>query len=102
MVLCRRIRASLFIVCMACLSMVACTTAPVQEMSDARQALRAAEQVGAAQKASASYDAAKHLLDQAEQALQDGKFTTARDSALSAKEYAIEARQRAVRNNATQ
>ncbi len=74
--------------------------APVQEMSDARQALKAAEEVGARTRAAASYEAAQHLLDKAEMALEDGAYGDARKNALAAKEYAIEARQRAVMKRA--
>lgn len=75
---------------------VGCVSAPVQEMSDARQALKAAEQAEAHEKAPDSYGAARSLLEQAEQHLDAGNYRAARESAMAAKERAIAARQESV------
>ncbi|MBK1674360.1 hypothetical protein CKO35_13855 [Ectothiorhodospira shaposhnikovii] len=68
------------------------TMAPVQEMSDARQALRAAEEVGAPERMPEIYERSRQLLEQAESSLSAGEFHTARRKAKEARELAIEAR----------
>lgn len=68
--------------------LAACATAPVQEMSDARQAIVAAKQAGASQEAPAELAQAQHYLQNAEQALQHRDFGRARASAEKAKEAA--------------
>lgn len=73
----------------------ACVSAPVQEMSDARQAIRAAENAGAAQRASSQLDAAYQLLKRAQRNLESGDYSDARRFAVDAKEKAVEARQQA-------
>ena len=73
-----------------------CVTAPVQEMSDARQALQAAEEVGAQREASDRYAAALDLLRGAEEALTRGDYNVARERALAAKAAALAAREEAV------
>lgn len=72
------------------------TTAPVQEMSDARQALRAAEQASAHEKQLPSYLTARQLLDSAEALLLEGQFGAARRKADRARQYAVEARREAL------
>jgi uncharacterized protein (UPF0332 family) len=71
---------------------VGCTTAPVQEMSDARQAIAAARDADAAQRS-------PELLNSAEQSLQDAQlqlknyfYTEARKRAKAAKVQAVQAR----------
>ena len=75
------------------LAAVACTTAgpPVQEMSDARQAIAAAREAGAATYAGEGLRAAESHLAQAESQLQQHLYRDARKLALGAKESAIEA-----------
>lgn len=63
----------------------ACVSAPVQEMSNARQAIAAAEEAGAAQRAPAELAAAQTLLSRAEQRLQDKRYREARRAAVAAK-----------------
>lgn len=75
---------------------VACASAPVQQMSDARQAIVAAEQVGAEQKAVDTYLLAKDLMRQAEDALNRGYYGDAERFALEAKKQALSARQKAL------
>lgn len=71
----------------------ACVTAPpVQEMSDARQAIQAAEAVGASTKAPVPYTEAQENIEKAESALQSGDYSTAREQALRAKGNALKAR----------
>jgi len=73
----------------------ACVTAPpVQEMSDARQAIAAAREAGARQLAGDSLGEAEELLGEAEKYLQAGgsaNYWQARQAAVSAKEAAFEA-----------
>ena len=68
-----------------------CATAPVQEMSDARQAISAAVDAGADELAPVEIGAARRYLDQAEEQLKTRSFNSARSDALRAKEKAIEA-----------
>jgi hypothetical protein len=69
-----------------------CVGAPVQEMSNARQAIRAARQAGAEQHAPAILAEAQQLLDQAKGNLQHGEYRAARDQAEQARAKALEAR----------
>ncbi|HAS52250.1 MAG TPA: hypothetical protein DCS21_11115 [Gammaproteobacteria bacterium] len=81
------------------LALTACATAPpVQEMSDARQAIRAAEAVGAAQYAPENLTEAQALLRKAQTDLETGAYETARRYALDARVQAIKARQTASKN----
>lgn len=75
------------------LLIAACAAAPVQEMSDARQALQAAREVGAERLASTVYHDALELLTSAERELDSGDFYRARDLALTARQKAMDARQ---------
>lgn len=75
---------------------VGCVSAPVQEMSDARQALQAAADVGAQRDARDSYTYALELMREAEEALNRGEYTLARERALAAKAAALAARSEAV------
>jgi len=81
------------------LLMSACGGLPVQEMSDARQALQAAAEVGAKEKADTLYTEADQLLEEAEDALNTGEYKKARALAEQAKEKAILARKEAVSSN---
>ena len=67
-------------------------TAPVQEMSDARQALRAAEQAGAQERQLPSYLVARELLESAEALLNAGDYRSAREKADRARRHAVNAR----------
>jgi hypothetical protein len=83
---------------LASLYLAGCAGAPVQEMSDARQAVRAAEQAGAEQKAPGQFAAAQALLKEAEGNINRGEYREAREHATRARMKAIEARQAAMRN----
>lgn len=76
--------------------LVACAGVPVQEMSDARQALQAAAEVGAREKAADKYKKANDLLGQAEEALKTANYAKARKLADEAKEQAILARKQSM------
>jgi len=69
-----------------------CAGAPVQEMSNARQAVRAAERAGAASYAPDTLNEARRLLKNAEYNLRHGDYRTARDDAEQARDKAVEAR----------
>ena len=77
------------------LAAAGCATAPpVQEMSDARQAIAAAREAGARKHARDDLARAEALLDGAEEYLElgtSGAYWQAKKSAISAKEVAFEA-----------
>lgn len=73
------------------LALAGCASAPVQQMSDARQAIAAAEQAGAARKAPAEIAEAKRYLHGAEQALEHRRFGLARENAIKARAAALSA-----------
>ncbi len=71
----------------------ACETAPpVQEMSDARQAIAVAREAGAEDYAAEELLAAEQYLERAEQLLNDHQYSEARREALEAKARALDAR----------
>ncbi len=72
-----------------------CKTAPVQEMSEARQAIDAARAAGAEQFANTELEQALSSLKAAEKMLNDRRFRDARRSARQARDEAIKARQSA-------
>lgn len=65
-----------------------CQSAPVQEMSDARQAIEAARIAGAEQRAPADLEAAQADIATAERHLEAQQYARARDAALAAKHRA--------------
>ncbi|HUG98360.1 MAG TPA: DUF4398 domain-containing protein [Gammaproteobacteria bacterium] len=71
--------------------LAACVSAPVQEMSDARQAIQAAEEAGAAELAPAALQEAKRLLTSAERKLQREAYASARQDARDARRRAAQA-----------
>ena len=87
----RVLLAGLFIV----VALLACTSIPVQEMSDARQAINAARDEGVSIEASQDYVDALRLIKLAQQELEEGDYKQARINALNAKKKALEARQQA-------
>lgn len=69
-----------------------CETAPpVQEMSDARQAIAVAKEAGAAEKAAFHLKAAEEYLQSAQQKLNDHEYSQARYNAKQAKMKALDA-----------
>ncbi len=65
---------------------------PVQEMSDARQAVQAAREADASRYAPISFGEAERLLEEATQLLEKKNYRKARQSALEAKKMALKAR----------
>lgn len=70
----------------ACLA--GCTSAPVQEMSDARQAIAAARVAGATESSSSDLYAAQAAITRAEVHLEAQEYTRARLAAMEAKRHA--------------
>ncbi|MDJ0701228.1 MAG: DUF4398 domain-containing protein [Woeseiaceae bacterium] len=76
--------------------MAACETAPpVQEMSDARQAIAVAREAGAEEHAPLQLQEAVDFLQRAEQKLNERDYLVARNQALAAKQRAQDARRAA-------
>ncbi|HEX6998883.1 MAG TPA: DUF4398 domain-containing protein [Gammaproteobacteria bacterium] len=76
----------------AVLALAACATSPpVQEMSDARQAIAAAEQANAEALAPEPLRDARRFLAQAEQLLREEAYGPARANAVRAKNRAVQA-----------
>jgi hypothetical protein len=73
----------------ACL--MGCRGAPVQEMSDARQAIQAAQVAGASIRAPRELDAAQADIALAETHIQEQEYGRARREALEAKRHAADA-----------
>lgn len=70
-----------------------CETAPpVQEMSDARQAIAVAREAGAEENAATALFEAEQYLQSAEEKLNDERYAEARRDALQAKSRALDAR----------
>jgi len=87
------------------LAVAACVTGPpVQEMSDARQAIAVAKEAGAAEYAAAELDEAEAYLNSAQKKLSERSYSPARRDALLAKDKALDALARtesAVNNDST-
>jgi len=75
----------------ALLTAAGCESMPVQEMSDARQAIMAAREAGAEEHATESLLAAEKSLHSAEKYLNTRNYAIARREALDAKSKAIDA-----------
>lgn len=69
-----------------------CASPPTQEMSDARQAVKAARQAGAEKFARKSLQSAQNELEQAEEQLQSKKYRKAKKHAVMSKDKAVIAR----------
>lgn len=81
-------------------ALTACASAPVQEMSDARQAIQAAHAAGAERVARETLLSARSLLEQAERELESGHYREARRNAIGARTQAVLAREQAERRPA--
>jgi hypothetical protein len=82
----------LLFVLLAGLQLGGCAGAPLQEMSDARQAIRAAQRAGAEKHAPEVLTEAQQLVERARISMQKGDYRPARDDAALAREKAMEAR----------
>jgi hypothetical protein len=74
-----------------CTGFWGCAAVPAQEMSNARQAIRAARDAGAEQLAPQQLSEAQTLLEQAEESLQRRDYRNARRNAVEARGRATEA-----------
>lgn len=74
-----------------CVGAIGCAGAPAQEMSNARQAIKAARDAGAERVAPAKLSEAQSLLEQAEASLQKRDYRNARRNAVEARGKATEA-----------
>jgi hypothetical protein len=84
--------AAAFVCSIALILVSGCTSSPpIQEMSDARQAIAAAKEAGAEQHAAETLDHAELMLDTAENYLERGVYWQAKSDAISAKDKAFEA-----------
>lgn len=80
------------LLCLSLLFLAGCVAAPVQEMSDARQAIQAAKDInGSSASGNASLSRAQQLLKDAESALEEGEYKKARLKARDARESALQA-----------
>jgi len=78
--------------------LIGCAVAPpIQEMSDARQAIKAAREANAVHNAPQSLRDAEAHMQKATEELELGHYVEAREAAIAAKEQAIRARDNAVR-----
>jgi Spy/CpxP family protein refolding chaperone len=68
----------------------ACSVAPVQEMSDARQAIMAAQQIDIDGRHDEDLTRARNLLRDAGDALREHRFETAKSAAVEAHRTAVE------------
>jgi hypothetical protein len=79
-------------VTLACGLLAGCATAPpVQEMSDARQAIAAAEEASADERAPDTLNEARRFLETAEDLLRQEAYGAARINAVRAKNRAVQA-----------
>jgi acyl-CoA synthetase (AMP-forming)/AMP-acid ligase II len=91
-----RLRLStLLIASLAAMQLAGCAGVPVQEMSNARQAVHAAQKAGGAKYAPETMAEAEKLLASAKANLKKGEYRPARDEAELAREKAMEARRQA-------
>ncbi len=88
----RLILPTLTIALIGAVQLSGCAGIPVQEMSNARQAVQAAHKAGADKYAPAEMAEADRLLKSAKANLSKGEYRAARDEAELAREKAIEAR----------
>ena len=72
--------------------LVGCAGMPLQQMSDARQAIRAAERAGAETHAPDLLTEARQLVESARQSMHNGEYREAREDAELARDKAMEAR----------
>ncbi len=75
----------------ALLAVAGCQSAPVQEMSDARQAISVAQKAGAQDLAASDLQAAMEYLESAEGFISQRQYDMARRDALNAKASALDA-----------
>ena len=98
----RFVLAILTLTALLALQLSGCAGAPVQEMSNARQAVRAAQQAGAAKYAPDAMAEAERLLQSARTNQSKGEYGVAREEAEQARDKAMQARREAEAATASQ
>lgn len=88
-----------FVTIIILIMIISCTTIPTQEMSDARQALKAANDVNAQNYAPTAWQQANKNLQEAEEYLINNQFQQAREHAILVKQQAVNAHNMAVAIN---
>lgn len=87
-----KLKFTTFAVCLGSLLLLSgCVSAPVQEMSDARQAIQAAKEAGARSDSQHNLQKAESLIKDAELALENGEYKKARSTAIEARNEAMQA-----------
>ena len=87
-----KLKFTTFAVCLGTLLLLfSCVSAPVQEMSDARQAIQAAKEAGARPDSQHNLQKAESLIKDAELALENGEYKKARSTAVEARNEAMQA-----------
>ena len=86
-----RLLAAWLLLVLCAIAGVGCAGAPVQEMSNARQAIRAARDAGAERAAPQKLNEAEALLIRAEDSLERRAYREARRNAIAARDKAAEA-----------
>jgi hypothetical protein len=76
--------------------MLGCASLPYQELSDARQAIRSAQEAGAEQRAPDDLRSAQAHLERARGELDAGNYSAAREAAEAARNAALQARRKAL------
>lgn len=84
-------RTYLFPLLLLVIFLSACTGMPVQEMSNARQAVDAARKAGAETHAPEDLKSAEEFLKKAEKALMSGDYSLAKENAKAARKKAVTA-----------
>lgn len=84
----------MLLLCSIGISLISCASAPVQEMSNARQAIAAAEDAGATSTPGSVMAEARSLMASAEEKLQRHNYRGARMDATNARLKAVEALER--------
>lgn len=91
-----RVRGCKAVLLLAFMSLAACAMAPTQEMSDARQAVQAAQEAGAELHAPVLLQSAEQQLEQAGNGLHERDYRAARRGALAARNHAMDAQEMAL------
>ncbi len=87
---------TLIVLVLLSMMVTGCETIPVQQMSDARQAYRAAQQAGADTYAPKLFAEVKVLMEDADRFLAEGRYSLAGKIAERARVLAIKARKKAL------
>lgn len=87
------------VICICFFTLLACSYIPVQEMSDARQTIRSAQEAGAGEFAAESLTEAQILLEKAKKDLDVGDYDAAKQRAIESQDRASAARDISIRRS---